>query len=66
MPSPADLAADAEARATAAHEAMFADAKEDVERLFDHFMKRVEGDRRAAAVLVLSAIMATPEEGHND
>lgn len=62
MPSPADLATNAEARAIAAHEAVFAHAKEDVERLFDHFMKRVEDDRRAAAVLVLATIMATPEE----
>lgn len=61
MPSPADLYAARERRAVAEHDAIFGEARSDVERLFDHYGQKVGEYGMTAALLTYATILAVPE-----
>lgn len=61
MPKPTDLHAACERRNAAEHDAVYGAARDDVQRLFDHYAQKVGEYGLTAAILTYTTVIAVPE-----
>lgn len=61
MPKPTDLYVTRERKNVAEHDAVYGAARDDVERLFDHYAQKVEEYGLTAAILTYTTVIAVPE-----
>lgn len=61
MPKPTDLYVARERKSVAEHDAVYGAARDDVERLFDHYAQKVEEYGLTAAILTYTTVIAVPE-----
>lgn len=61
MPKPTDLHVARERKNVAEHDAVYGAARDDVERLFDHYAQKVGEYDLTAAILTYATVIAVPE-----
>lgn len=61
MPKPTDLYVARERKNVAEHDAVYGAARDDVERLFDHYAQKVGKYGLTAAILTYTTVIAVPE-----